>query len=148
MNMKKSKLKSRAELEADMQKLNERLSELEISTDVNSSKLSVTDEIIGILHELPLGHTLINRAFNRSKLRYIKHVVIPRRIRQILKLQADKSMSDSIKDVLIDENTQLLIQAKRALLHRSSFEKKSANRVRGGFIKLQKFFSKKQLKQS
>ena len=108
------------------------------------------DEIIGILHELPLGHALINRAFNRSKLRYIKNIVIPRRERQILKLQADKTMPDSIKNVLIDENMELLVKAKRALLHRNSFEKMSANRVKGGFAKLQKIllekFSKKELK--
>jgi len=138
-----TKVKTKKELEQELKSLEDRISELECTTDVNTSKISILDEIVGILNELPLGCSLINRAINRSKLRYLKHVVIPRRQKQILKIQMDESMPQPVKSMLIGDNADLLIKAKRTLYHREHFETKSSSKVRNSFIKLHNFLTKK-----
>ena len=136
-------MKDAKDLEQKIKILGDRIEELEANSDVTSSKIAIIDEIFGIFDELPLGHTLINRAINRSKLRYLKQIVLPRRKKHILKIQADDSMPEPVKDILIDESTDLFVKVCNSIKHRESFEKKSADKVQEGFERLHKLLIEK-----
>jgi len=138
-----AKEKTKKELAQEIKDLEERINELETTTDIQADRMSVINEVMSILNELPLGHALVNRAKNRSKLRYLRHVVLPRRQKQLLKIQADKSIPEPIKEILTNDEIDLLVKAKRALHHREEFEHESAHKVRDAFMRLQKFLTER-----
>ena len=134
------------QLEKEFIRLKERVEELECTSDVHGDKLSLIQEVTNILNELPLGHTLMNRALNRSKLRYIRHVVIPRREAALKQIKEDKSMPAQLKENFIASERELITKAKRAVTHRTNFEKRSASTVRDAFGRLQGFLTEKKNK--
>ena len=131
------------QLEQELLELKQRVEELECTTDYHGNKISLIHEVASILNELPLGHTLMNRALNRSKLRYIRHVVIPRREKALQRIKEDNSMPEGIKMKFIASELELINKAKRAVTHRTNFEKKSASTVRDAFSKIQRFILNK-----
>jgi hypothetical protein len=135
--------KTKVQLENELKSLQERVTDLECTTDSHSSKLSLIQEIISIMRELPVCRSLINRAVNRSKLRYLKQVVIPRRQSELVRLQFDKSMPESIKKKFTNDELKLIMTAQRAVCHREHFETKSMNIIKGTLI----WFQQKLLKQ-
>jgi len=138
MDRKKEKQK----LENELKELKKRVEELEHLNDDGGQQLTIANEVFTVLGEFPLGRSLLNRAINRSKLRYLKQIVIPRREKALLKMAMDDSIPDTIKQQFSKDNIDLIIKARRAVKHRETFEEKSKHRVRSAFSKLQNFLDK------
>jgi len=126
----------------EMKDLKDRVTELEKTNDVTSKKISILDEVLAIISELPLGKALVNRAINRSELKYLKHVVLPRRQKELLRIQNEKGMPEELKDQFSEEEIDLINSAKRSISHRSFYEEKSSTTVREAFLRLHKFIGK------
>ena len=132
---------STKKLEQEIKILGERVEELQCTADNHASKLSLMEEILLVMREFPIGRSFINRAINRSKLRYLSQVVIPRRQDALLKIQLDKSMPEGIRRKFTDDQLKLIIQSQRALHHRKFFEQRSTIKVKNILMRLQNFLT-------
>ena len=117
--------------------LNEKISELESTVDVHSKDISIVNEVLNILDRLPLGHTLINRARNKAKLRYLKYVVLPRR-KQLLHEIEKNGMPPNI----VSGEEELISKVWKDISHREHFEMRSAKTVDKAFSRLSEVVSK------
>ena len=125
--------------------LEEKVQELELTSDVQSSHVSLFKEIIEMFKTIPIGRALINRATNRLKLRYLQQIVLPRRKNQLENLKLDKSIPEGIQKMLSKNVVDLYNKAELAVIHRSYFEQQSAFKVRSIFEKIQRMFTNKKV---
>jgi len=103
-----------------------RVEQLEVSNDATQYNLGIVKEIIAIIKEFPAGKTLINRATNRYKLRYLKLIILPRRKTALLELEKNETMPVDIRKTFMNRESILINKTMRALTRRESFEKKAA----------------------
>lgn len=144
--MSKKKATKGQNLNEIIRMLEERVLELESSVDSNTRKIMIVQEFLEILNDVSFGKALLNRAMNRVKLKHLKYEVIPRRQNELLKLQADRSISQELQEQFTAKQIDLLMKAHLAVKHRETYEKKASNRVITMFQNLQRFLSSQKKK--
>lgn len=141
---------TKVELNDRLRQLEERVQELEKTGDATVSRLAIINEVFSMFADFPIGRRIINRAINRSKLRYLKSIVVPRRQKKLMEIQMMK-MPEPIKAKFTDEALKGLIQIQRAIYHREGYEKKAGESVSKMVNRLQNMifnFGRKRLEDS
>jgi len=131
---------TKVEMNERLKVLEEKVQELEKTSDSVVNQFTIVREILSMLADFPLGKRIVNRAMNRAKLRYLKNVILPRRQKELMKIQTLK-MPEPIKAKFTDDELKLLMQAQRAICHREYYEKRSAEVVTKIMKRIQVMFT-------
>ena len=123
-----------------------RVEQLENSNDITQYNLGILKEIISIISEFPSGKTLINRATNRYKLKLLKFIILPRRLKALNELKQNKLMPKEIAQTFITKEQILINKSQKAIKRRKSFEQKASIVVNKFLETLFKLVKQKRIK--
>lgn len=127
-----------SDTDTDIQELRQRVEQLELSQDLNSTHVEILFEIIRIISEFPAGKQILNRAVNRQRLNTLQQNVLPRRKQQLTELMSE-DMPDEIQEDFVAREMKLIQSAVRAIGHRENFEDTARKNVQGI---MNRFFAK------
>lgn len=116
----------------------QRIETLEQANEVTQHNFAFIRELSNIvleIKELSVGRLVMNRAINRQKLQYLKHIVLPRRQKQLVEIHQLK-MPPSIRKDYVNDELSLIKSATRKIIHRENYEKDAAQKVQSFFSRL------------